>query len=188
MTNSYSDDGVRTRLILAALDELCDHGIADFSLRRVAIAAQVSCAAPYRHFKSKEEMIVETARYITSRWTLFAEEIIKVHGNTTEKALVELCTSATAFWISNGKFRSLLIPDPDSLIADEMKSFDLPILRCIEGCLSKKGAGENDIKKQTYCILALIYGAVMLVGSGRQAADEAVCTVRENISNILNVF
>ena len=69
MEKVYPDDGVRTRLILSALDELCEHGVVDFSLRRVALKAQVSCAAPYRHFKSKEELITETAKYITMKWT-----------------------------------------------------------------------------------------------------------------------
>ena len=104
-----------------------DHGIGDFSLRRVAIASQVSCAAPYRHFKSKEELIVQTARYITSKWSLLAEEIIKAHQDDPVRTLTELSCTATKFWISNGNFRSLLMPDPNSPIAVEMSSFDRPV-------------------------------------------------------------
>ena len=47
----YVDD-VRTRLVLAGIGELSERGVKEFSLRVVAIAAQVSCAAAYRHCES----------------------------------------------------------------------------------------------------------------------------------------
>ena len=46
MEEIYTSDNVKSRLILAGLKELDQHGVVDFSLRRVAIGAGVSCAAP----------------------------------------------------------------------------------------------------------------------------------------------
>ena len=57
MEDRFIEENVRLRLILSGISELEEHGIADFSLRRAAMGAQVSCAASYRHFKSKEEYI-----------------------------------------------------------------------------------------------------------------------------------
>ncbi|MBO5879898.1 MAG: helix-turn-helix transcriptional regulator, partial [Clostridia bacterium] len=54
MEDRFVEENVKHRLILAGIRELEEYGITDFSLRRVAVSAQVSCAAPYRHFKSKE--------------------------------------------------------------------------------------------------------------------------------------
>ena len=48
-------EDVKTRLLLAGVKELSEYGARDFSLRRAAEAAGVSCAAPYRYFKGKEE-------------------------------------------------------------------------------------------------------------------------------------
>ena len=58
----------RERLILAALDEVEEVGFARFSLRRVANACGVSCAAPYKHFKNKREVFEAILRYINSEW------------------------------------------------------------------------------------------------------------------------
>ncbi|MBQ9131598.1 MAG: helix-turn-helix transcriptional regulator, partial [Clostridia bacterium] len=59
MEEGYTSHAVRERLIIAGIRELEAHGLNDFSLRRVAVACEVSCAAPYRHFKDKEELILE---------------------------------------------------------------------------------------------------------------------------------
>ncbi len=185
MKNIYSDEGVRTRLMLAALDELCDHGVGDFSLRRVAIASQVSCAAPYRHFKSKEELIVETAKYITSKWTLLAEQIISSHTADLARTLTELCVAAAGFWIANGNFRSLLMPDAKSPLAEEMKAFDAPILDCADSYFNSRGCSADEILQKKNVLLALIYGTVVLVSSGKLTPKEAPQSVRAEILTIL---
>ena len=46
MEDANLETSVRTRLLLAGLSEMEKHGEGDFSLRRVAKEAQVSCAAP----------------------------------------------------------------------------------------------------------------------------------------------
>ena len=55
MEADFIEGSVRTRLIVAGINELEERGVKDFSLRRVALAAEVSCAAPYRHFKDKDD-------------------------------------------------------------------------------------------------------------------------------------
>ena len=40
----------RDQLIQAGLEELTEHGIQNFSTRRVAKKCGISCAAPYKHF------------------------------------------------------------------------------------------------------------------------------------------
>ena len=185
MKNINPDDGVRTRLILAALDELCEHGVSDFSLRRVAIEAQVSCAAPYRHFKSKEELIAETARYITSKWSLLAGQIISAHGEDLKKTLVELSVAAVRFWVANGNFRSLLLPEANSPLAGEMLEFDRPILERAELFADAAGltAEEREAKKRF--VLSSVYGNAVLAGAGKQTPEEAAGAVRAQILSIL---
>ena len=58
MEEYYQPEALREALIIAGLKEIEIHGLTDFSLRRVAAACGVSCAAPYRHFKSKGELIL----------------------------------------------------------------------------------------------------------------------------------
>ena len=75
MSELTKDSGVRKRLIDAGLKELLEHGPDDFSLRRVASMAQVSCATPYRHFKDKDELVRAVISQIRENWILLTQEI-----------------------------------------------------------------------------------------------------------------
>ncbi len=185
MKNVYSDEGVRTRLILAALDELSYHGTADFSLRRVAISAQVSCAAPYRHFKSKEDLIAETARYITSKWSLLASEICSVKKWGSGELLLELSTAAVKFWVANGNFRSLLMPAANLPLAEEMRAFDEPIAEAADAYFKLMGKSEWEKESLKRRILAAIYGAVLLNSTGKLSPSDAVQTVKNEFLTIV---
>ena len=48
---------LREALIIAGIKEINVHGVSGFSIRRVAENCNVSCAAPYRHFESKESAL-----------------------------------------------------------------------------------------------------------------------------------
>ena len=54
MEEELGSASVREQLITAGIEELNAHGMAGFSLRRVAAACNISCAAPYKHFKNKK--------------------------------------------------------------------------------------------------------------------------------------
>ena len=58
----------RERLIQAGIQELEQNGPASFSLRRVAQACGVSCAAPYRHFKDKQALLLAIAEEYNALW------------------------------------------------------------------------------------------------------------------------
>ena len=58
---------LKEKLLSAGIDEIAAHGVRDFSLRRVAAACGASCAAPYKHFKNKEEFLRATIEYIDEK-------------------------------------------------------------------------------------------------------------------------
>ena len=78
-------DKLKDRLILAGLKELEEHGIKDFSLRRVATSAEVSCAAPYRHFKDKEQLIDAIIEYVKEGWMVLCAQINEVFSDNLAK-------------------------------------------------------------------------------------------------------
>ena len=107
MEDRFIVEDVRKRLVLAGLNELCEHGITDFSLRRVSVAAQVSCAAPYRHFKDKDELIGAIIEYIGSKWLLLSKEIRAAFLLDRKRLALELSVAAIRFWVANGNFRTV---------------------------------------------------------------------------------
>jgi AcrR family transcriptional regulator len=58
----YHHGNLREALIDAALQLIAEHGHMDFTFAEAARAAGVSPAAPYRHFRDRDDMLAEIAR------------------------------------------------------------------------------------------------------------------------------
>ena len=91
MDNKFARKTIKEKLILAGIDEIGNCGVANFSLRQVAVACNVSCATPYNYFKNKEGFVVEIIQYIKHQWSLLKGEINKHYKNDEKKLLIELC-------------------------------------------------------------------------------------------------
>ena len=190
MEESNLERSVRERLVIAGLDELHEHGLGDFSLRRVAISAQVSCAAPYRHFKDKNELIGAIVEYIASKWKLLCREIENAFSDDPKRLVTELGVSNLRFWLANGAFRTVLMTEAQSnpLFAEKMKDFDSSIDLAAERYLTSLGADAQTVAERKYAIRALIYGTVLLVTQGRENNDErTILTVRRKLEEQLTV-
>ena len=181
MEDRFIEDSVKERLILAGLGELMEHGSADFSLRRVAIAAQVSCAAPYRHFKDKDELIRAVISHIREDWILLAGEISTAFSEGGAEHVTELAVSYVRFWIAGGNFASFLN-------AGMLSGFDDPIVKAVRSYAQKSAISPDRASSLTNLILSLAYGAVTLVTSGVLSADTAVAELRLEIVRALGNY
>ena len=157
----FIDSNVRNRLIVAGINELEERGIRDFSLRRAALRAEVSCAAPYRHFKDKDEFISEIIKYISSKWMLLCKEVEKVFMNDTRRLIIELAVSNLRFWIANANYRSVLMTVSPSA-SEVLSLFDKPLMDAIDRFCAENGS-DPEVRK--YTVRALIYGSLMLTGA-----------------------
>lgn len=61
-------DDTRTVLIEAAYHTLCEHGYAEFSLRKVADEADMSRGLVHYHFESKIDLLVSLLEYLVGRF------------------------------------------------------------------------------------------------------------------------
>lgn len=68
----YHHGNLREALVEATLKLIEEKGPQGFTLSEAAKAAGVSAAAPYRHFKGREELLAEVAR---QGYMLFAEQL-----------------------------------------------------------------------------------------------------------------
>lgn len=161
MEADFIEGSVRTRLIVAGINELEERGVKDFSLRRVALAAEVSCAAPYRHFKDKDDFINEIIKYISSKWELLCIQIESVFKDNLRKRIIELAVSNLRFWIANPNYRSVLMT-VSPFGTDVLSMFDTPLMTSLEEWCLKNGCDYNSKK---YTVRALIYGTLILAGT-----------------------
>ena len=177
--DTEDERSVKMRLLRAGLSELGEHGIGDFSLRRVAQNAEVSCAAPYRHFRDKDELILQIIGYMCKDWFLLCENISEIYRDSATECLLGLAASMVRFWIGNGNFHSaMLAVGKDTRHSRELLEFDKPIIEASQIIAEQKGIDAGDLSLYT---LALVYGAVNLISSGRVSADVAQATLRENL-------
>lgn len=167
MAKKEEQDSLRTRLIRAGIEEIGAHGIADFSLRRVAAACGVSCAAPYRHFADREEFIRATVAYINSQWGLLRENITRLYQGDKPRCLTELCVAYVRFLVANDNYRSVLLASGETWEGDER--FFAPL----QECLCEGGADEEEQARRQYAIRAIVYGTVAMLASGELKNEDA---------------
>lgn len=166
---TIKNDDLRDALIIAGIGELESHGLSAFSLRRVAAECGVSCAAPYRHFKSKDDLILAIIMYINRRWTLLFDHICLTFEGDTRRALTEVCVANIRFWIANPNFRSILMLDDkslDSLQLREKSKLTEGVRGLVLRYCDEKGVGRDDGSRMVFSLLSIIYGAVQMIGSG----------------------
>ena len=157
MEDRFVEEDVRHRLILSGA-ELEEHGISGFSLRRAAVGAQVSCAAPYRHFKDKEEYINEIISYVGSKWELLSREIEAIFEADLRALVIEICIASLRFRIANRH-----LPLALAHTGDAGGSIDGSIRNAVRKyCESQKITGE---KQEIYLFetLCLLHGALSMV-------------------------
>lgn len=178
--------GVKERLVLSGLSELEEYGIRDFSLRRVAARAELSCAAPYRHFKDKELLILAVISHVREGWNLLAENIESVYADDPLGRIVELSASAVRFWIGNGSFRAALLTgqsEADEVRRREMSLFDEPIISAVKAYAELSGADSDGL---AFTVISMIYGTVTLVAAGREEINLGIGKLRKMLKKTLS--
>lgn len=173
MEEEFGSASVREQLITAGIAELEAHGVADFSLRRVASACNISCAAPYKHFKSKEALIEGIFDYITSQLNLLLDQVAAVYSNP-KTCLAEICIAYIRFCIANPHFRAVLMLSGRKLpLAERVESY-------MEICFPEMDPVEK--ADRGYVIRSIAYGAALLLESGElEYSDHIIERIRENL-------
>ena len=163
MESEYISDTIKDKLIIEGANEISRHGIANFSLRRVASACNISCAAPYKHFKNKEELIVEIVRYINRQWELLCGQILSLFANDPARQLTEICIAYVRFWVANPNYRSVLSASEKEMRISEHATSVEDLIR--QYCKSK--GNDFDETERTVCALkAILYGMTALMENG----------------------
>ena len=186
MAERFMEEDVKTRLILSGLSELEARGAREFSLRRAAEAAGVSCAAPYRYFKDKEEYIAALISYLASKWELMANEILSAHRKEGGVAIAELCVANIRFWLSNKNIRTALTVSGEETSRVKLSVFDKSLSKAASLYLAARGVPEKDIEERVNSLRALLMGYITLIGSGElPRSSETLDSVKSQIGIFL---
>ena len=173
---------LKEKLILAGIEEIRSVGINDFSLRRIAKKCEVSPAAPYKHFESKQDFIVAVIEYINKQWDEQLEAVVEADGTDNYRnQLIKISVQYIRFLVENPHFRSVIMLKDEGLTEEQirLKSRLSEGSAAIIGRYCKSvGMSEDRRKIKTFIVRSLIYGAALMLDNGELEYTE------ENITEI----
>lgn len=112
---SYHHGNLRESLIEMGIKIISLEGDTNLSLRKVASACNVSHAAPYAHFKNKEDLINAMQEHVAFE---FSKSLIHVIETCTEKEEILTCLgkSYVLFFMDNPHYFSFLFSRTEIMV------------------------------------------------------------------------
>ena len=186
MIGNQKSASLKDELILAGIQEINTFGVAAFSIRRVASACNVSCAAPYRHFKDKNGLIAAIIDYVNDKWAIQQEEILKKCGNSLREQIVEISLGYIRFLMEKPYYRAvLMLKDEqfDNLYHKKRTQFG-SLCQTIEHQLFEASGYTMEVwKRKVLMFRSTIFGVLFLMDAGEFEYNE---TTMESVRYILD--
>ena len=188
MAEQNGHRNIREQLILAGIREINLYGLQNFSVRRIAAACGVSCAAPYKHFKDRHSFLAAMVEYINAQWGERQLEILQQYPSDTRQQLLQLSLAYIRFLVENPHFRSIIMLKDEDFeaayrnIRGRITSLSSSI---IARYCAEVGMSEPVRRRKTYVVRSLIYGASLMFDNGELEYNEenmeivAACIDRE---------
>lgn len=176
---------MREALLLAGISEINANGVTGFSIRRVAQSCNVSCAAPYKHFKDKREFIAAIIEYVNNQWRSRQQEVLDGCGGSLREQIVTVSVEYVRFLMEMPYYRSILMLKDEEFdniyhrVRGEMSSRSQQLQ---QEFFASSGMDDDAQRRKLHLVRALIFGTVFLLDSGELAyTEEALENLRHAI-------
>ena len=182
----YPNAANRERFLKAAVAELQEHGISDFSIRRVAKRCDVSCAAPYKHFESRNDLLLEVVKFINKKWITIFEQTVSSHSDKPLKVqIVAVCMAYLTFLCTYPEYQTILFMNdkgfPPDVLAEKGK-LSKESERLIKEYCESVNMPDDVLFRKKLVIRSLLNGSAILINSGELPFDSnTIVTIRANI-------
>ena len=107
MADKYHHGNLRQTLIDSGIKIINESGEDNLSLRKVAAACNVSHAAPYAHFKDKDELLEAMKKNVTDRFTEELQNAVS-NGRNAEESIILMGKSYISFFGKNPDYFTFL--------------------------------------------------------------------------------
>ena len=108
MSDKYHHGDLRNALIEESIKMINSSGEDSLSMRKLAQRCGVSMAAPYAHFKNKEEMINAIKEHVEEAFTKYLDDALTSCKNDIEKKIITLGNAYITFFIENPEYFTFL--------------------------------------------------------------------------------
>ena len=167
------DDPVKVKFVLAALDDLNEHGLTELSMRRVAARCGMSSGAAYRHFSDRNELGLEVFRYLNEEWREAALSAA-AQGATTREKLENVAVAYVGFLSKNPCLQSFITVTDGSVTEaqrrEKAKMSELSEQLTMQYA-EEVGMDEQTRIRKTFAVRAFIYGGALFINSGELPDD-----------------
>lgn len=166
--NNYHHGNLKEKLLKTAADLLIKHGPTDLSLRKVAQAAGVSHAAPYRHFNNKNSLLAAIAQqgFITleAQISLVAQKFY----NDPQNQLIETCVVYVEFIMLSPEIAQLMFGghidiNRDKALLDASENTLTSLLNVMQKGSQHGLYIKHDPQALTLAVRSMIHGFAMLI-------------------------
>ena len=124
MSDKYHHGDLRNALIEESIKMINTSGEDSLSMRKLAEKCGVSMAAPYAHFKNKEEMINAIKKYVEDAFTEYLEAAVNKCEDDVEVKIVALGIAYVSFFIENPEYFTFLFSRGYVHLSLDFKSSD----------------------------------------------------------------
>ena len=164
---TYHHGDLRAVMIEKGIELIDKDGAKSLSLRKVAAACDVSHAAPYSHFTSKEELFSAIENHITNQFAIVLKESIEGVGETPE-GLYRMCCAYVLFFARNPEYFRFIFTHSDIAVGDghEYEPYDF-FRRFLDKMFDDMNYPKDVLQKTMFAHWAMIHGlASIAVMSG----------------------
>lgn len=177
-THSYHHGNLRNELIERAIAIVNDEGEQALSIRKVAGACGVSYAAPYAHFKNKEQLLLACREYVSKQFADFLSNSIAGKDITDPETLNILGNAYIVFFKLHPVYYNFIYNSNETckmvLTLDEVKDNYPPFEVFREVCLTLTESfgitREQGLAKLIKC-WSVVHGATALIISPNVELD-----------------
>lgn len=185
MPNNRNVD-LRMALIQAGIDEINTYGANGFSVRRVASACGVSTAAPYKHFKDKNEFIGAIIDFVNEQWAVVQDQVLANCGNDPRTQMVEVAVAYTKFLMEKPYYRQTLMlknAEFDNLYHRKRGEINSRTQQIMASVRQTYGLSDAVWERKALMVRSLLFGSVFMFDSGEFTYNERAL---ENIRYLVN--
>lgn len=164
--------GMTTKDLLmeAALAILARDGFEGVTIRKIADYCNLSVAAPYKHFKNKDDILEQSVFHMVEEWKIREAKIISRFAPDLRDQLVQLSMEWIQFIMGKPAYAGLVLADPEYLPSSITSSLEI-MSDYRRDCLSRLTLTEHWSHEQYlrtgYMLHSLTDGALRQIRSGQ---------------------
>jgi len=169
--DTYHHGDLRESLIKMGLKLFNEEGAEKFSIRKVAALCNVSHAAPYKHFKSKEELINAISEYVFSNFQSSLNEIAEKYKDNPHERIIELGKKYVWFMVENPDYlkfaflrnsESEIVIEENKLRSVEYGSFNI-FKNCALDFLKSINVKEEEYTQDIIAMWSMVHGLATML-------------------------